>query len=123
LLPFVALLRRKSQLWQALTSPVPEPDVIIDATRFTVHWAVLQSVKRLWVYKSATEGWSNKDYAGLPAMTTPVMTASTLLFGDRVRGNTLLAKTFHSQLAAELNKSEIWVNSALWYFGRKMAGN
>lgn len=123
LLPFVAQMRRKSTLWQAITSPNPEPDVIVDATRFTVHWAVLQSVKRLWVYKSATEGWSNKDYAGLPAMTTPVMTASTLLFGDGVKGNTLMAKTMHTRLATELDKSEIWVNSALRYFGRRMAGN
>ncbi len=123
LLPFVAQMRRKPQLWQALTSPDPEPDLIIDATRFTVHWAVLQAVKRLWIYKSATEGWSTRDYAGLPAMSSPVMAAATLLFGDRVKGNTLLAKTIHTQLATELNKSEIWVNSALWHLGRKMAGN
>jgi hypothetical protein len=120
LLPFVAQMRRKSTLWQAITSPEPEPDVIVDATRFTVHWAVLQAVKRLWLFKSATEHWSNKDYVGLPAMTTPVMTAATLLFGEGVKGNTLLAKTIHTRLATELDKSEIWVNSALQYFGQRV---
>lgn len=119
LYPFLAQMRKRT-LWQTIISPNPEPDQIIDLTRFTVHWAVLQAVKRLWLFKCKTEQWSTNDYMGLPAMTMPVVRATSLLFGKNTKGSVLTAKTLHSKLSQELDKSEIWVNSALCYIGEQI---
>jgi len=114
LFPFLMGMKNRT-LWQAITSPDADPTSIIDLTRFTVHWAVLLEVKRFWVYKH----WNRQEYVGLPAMTSPVLNAATFLFGDKVKGNVLFAKTIHTKIATSIHKSEIWVNSALHVIGSK----
>lgn len=117
LLPFLLQMKNRS-LWHTVISPNPEPEHLIDLTRFTVHWAVMHAVKKMWVHKAKTERWAYKDYVGLPAMTTPVVKASVLLFGEQTKGSILAAKTVHTQIATETGRSEIWVNSALRHIGK-----
>jgi hypothetical protein len=120
LLPFFTQMKSRS-LWQTIISPDPEPEYLIDLTRFTVHWAVMQAVKHMWIYKSKTAQWSNSDYVGLPAMTSPVIKAAVLLFGENTKGSVLTAKTIHTRLSTELNRSELWVNSALRHIGKQIS--
>jgi hypothetical protein len=119
LLPFFMQMKSRS-LWQTIISPEPEPEHLIDLTRFTVHWAVMQAVKRMWIYKTKTAQWNNGDYVGLPAMTSPVIKATVLLFGDHTKGSVLAAKTVHTRLSTEIGRSEIWVNSALRHLGKQI---
>jgi hypothetical protein len=114
LFPFLMSMKNRL-IWQSITSPDADEVSIVDLTRFTVHWAVLLEVKRFWIHK----GWRRQEYVGLPAMTTPVLNASVFLFGEKVKGNVLLAKTIHTKIATSIGKSEIWVNSALHVLGTK----
>lgn len=118
LFPFLHAMRSRT-LWNTITSPNPEPAHLIDLTRFTVYWAVFLHIKYFWIYKSVTDNWPLADYVGFPAMTSPVNHISTVLFGDKIKGSVMQAKTIHTQIATSIDRSEIWVNSALHILGTR----
>ena len=121
LFPFLLGMQGKEH-WQTLTVTDPEPEKLIDLTRFSVYWCVLLGVKNFWIHKTATADWSTHDYLGAPAVTYGVSTAATTLFGDQVKRSMFTMKTLHTRMACDLGKSEIWVNTALEVMGKRIDG-
>ncbi len=97
-----------------LMNPTPKHQAISDISLLTDSPTTLLAIKYFALCKGA-----EFEYVGLPAMTAPARSASSLLFGTSMTSPSK-AKTMHTQIAMETGLSELQVNTVLWLIGDKI---
>lgn len=114
---FVQAMMADPKMQKVLNNPTVKSYDLNTATEYSKAPNVLLAIKYFYLIKRLDP---HKFY-GSHAITSPVDLACEVLFGKKsLKSNLGEATRLHTNLAKELNKDELYVNTALWLIGTKI---